>query len=60
MERRLAERNCVCRFCHKSLQKGVDEAVFHYSHMNRGMNIIICKDCCVQLSIVWDEEKDHG
>lgn len=58
MELRFAERNCFCRFCDKHLEKKVDMAVFHYSSMNRGMNIIICEECCRKLGKLWKDDSD--
>ena len=46
MVKRMAERDCCCRGCGKTLHKKVDEGVFWYSSANRGMNIILCLDCC--------------
>lgn len=44
MEIREAQRDCYCRGCCKKLSKGTT-AFFHFSHANRGMNIIFCMDC---------------
>lgn len=55
MEVRLAERNCSCRGCDKTLERHVDKGFFHYSSANRGMNIIFCKECCVNILKLWEE-----
>lgn len=56
MEVRLAERNCSCRGCDKTLERHVDKGFFHYSSANRGMNIIFCKECCVNILKLWEKE----
>lgn len=48
-EYRTAERKCNCRFCNKTIERNTEKAIFHYSHYNRGMHIILCKDCISRL-----------
>lgn len=57
MKVRLAERDCSCRGCNKTLKRHVDKGFFHYSSANRGMNIIFCKDCCEKIIELWREDE---
>ena len=47
--------NTVCRGCNKRLIKG-DNILVWYSSCNRGMNIILCLDCC---KVIGDMVKDE-
>lgn len=58
MEVRLAERNCSCRGCNKTLERHVDKGFFHYSSANRGMHIIFCEECCSDIINLWEDNND--
>jgi hypothetical protein len=46
--------NTVCRGCDKKMLKG-DDIVVWYSSCNRGMNIILCLDCCKVIGGLFDD-----
>ncbi len=54
-EYRFAQRTGFCRACDQKVEKGVDKAVYFYSHMNRGQHIIICPKCVKVLNELVEE-----
>lgn len=58
---RLAQRDCHCRGCDKTLKRDVDSGVFMHSMRNRGQNIMLCNDCIEKvygLMVKYHHDKD--